>query len=63
MKFLGVEWFNRVGIVRCEGDLPGDIRYYIKDIGGYDEDYDINDIMRLGSKFPKEVGDKLFGVE
>lgn len=63
MKLLGVEWFNKVGIVRCEGDLPGDIRYYIKDIDGFNEEYDIIHIMNYGAKFPKAAGDALFGIE
>jgi hypothetical protein len=63
MKFLGVEWFNQVGIVKCEGDLPGDIRYYIKDVIGIDEKSDIEDIMAFGSKFPKNAGDALFGMK
>jgi hypothetical protein len=63
MKLLGVEWFNNVGIVRCEGDLPGDIRYYIKAVDGYDEVADTHTVMSFGSKFPKSAGDALFGIE
>jgi hypothetical protein len=63
MKFLSVAWFNRVGIVRCEGDLPGDIRYYIKEVEGWSEESDIQEIMDWGSTFPKDVGNKLFGID
>ena len=62
MNLLDVMWFNRVGIVRCEGELPGDIRYYIKEVAGYNEDVDTEEIMSWGSKFPRDAGDKLFGV-
>ena len=62
MKVLGIEWFNNVGIARCEGNLPGDVRYYIKAVSGHDEQADTNDVMQFGSKFPKDAGDALFGV-
>jgi hypothetical protein len=62
MKLLGIEWFNNVGIARCEGNLQGDVRYYIKAVAGHDEQADTNDVMQFGSKFPKDAGDALFGV-
>jgi hypothetical protein len=63
MKLLGVEWFNKVGIVRCEGNLPGDIRYYIKAVDGFDEEYDTIDVMNYDNKFPRAAGDALFGAK
>ena len=62
MTLLGVEWFNNVGIVRVEGQMPGDIRYYIKAVEGFSEEYDTMIVVAYGSKFPKDAGDKLFGV-
>lgn len=61
MKILDVRWFNTVGIVRVE-HLDGEIRYYIKEVVGYDEANDKLSIAQWGSTFPKAAGDVLFGV-
>ena len=62
MKFLGVRWFNDIGIVRVEDEYDG-IQYFIKYARGNDEQEDIKHIMDWGSRFPKDAGDVLFGVK
>lgn len=62
MTLLGIEWFNNVGIARVEGEMPGDIRYYIKSVEGFSEEDDTMNVVAWGTKFPKDAGDKLFGV-
>ena len=60
-KYLGVRWFNTIGIVRADVPYTG-IMYYIGLIYGQNELEDIQYIMRWGSKFPTDAGDVLFGV-
>jgi hypothetical protein len=60
MKFLGVRWFNKVGIVQVEDEYDG-IKYFIKDVEGINESVDLRVIMEWGSKFPNPAGDALFG--
>jgi hypothetical protein len=65
MKFLDVMWFsgrNSVGIVRTEDEYNG-IVYYIGGANAGSEQLDIEYIMAFGAKFPKHVGDILFGID
>lgn len=65
MKVLDVRWFcgrTNVGIVRASDEYDG-IKYYIAAVSGLDELYDAQFIADWGSTFPKEAGNKLFGVE
>ena len=69
MKILDVRWFcgrTEVGIVQIEDEHSG-IKYYIAappgEASGNNEEEDIQFIADWGSTFPKDVGDKLFGVE
>jgi hypothetical protein len=65
MKLLNVMWFcgrTSVGIV-CVMDEYEGIKYYIAAVGGLDEQADTQFIMDWGSTFPKDAGDKLFGVK
>jgi hypothetical protein len=62
---LGVMWFSgrtSVGVVRVIDEYEG-IKYYIAAVSGLDEQVDTQFIMDWGSTFPKDAGDKLFGVE
>ena len=69
MKILDVMWFSgrsTVGIVRIEDEWDG-IKYYIgsppfSEYSPNSEEEDMNWIAAWGSRFPKEVGDRLFGV-
>lgn len=61
VEFLGVIWFNEIGIVRVRDPYDG-IKYYIKVGHGLSEDADIQTIMQWGQTFPKNAGDVLFGV-
>jgi hypothetical protein len=62
MKYLGVRWFNDIGIVRVEDEYDG-IQYFIKYARGEDEQEDIKHIMDWGYRFPIDAGDVLFGVK
>jgi hypothetical protein len=58
------KWFNSrgtVGIVMAEDEL-GEIFYLIGAGDGLIEIIDINLITSFGAKFPKNIGDALFGV-
>lgn len=65
MRVLDVMWFcgrTNVGIVRVKTDYEG-VKYYISSVSGLDEKKDAEFIADWGSTFPKDAGDKLFGVE
>jgi len=65
-----VIWFNArscVGLVRVS-DIYDGVKYYIgspPDAGTMrsSEEEDVQWIADWGAKFPREIGDKLFGVE
>ena len=64
MKILDTKWFcgrTNVGIVRVEDEYDG-IKYYIASVEGFDETVDAEFIADWGSTFPKDAGDRLFGV-
>ena len=66
MKILNVNWYcaghGNVGIVRVLSS-SGDIKYYIGQVAGLDEDADKEWIASWGSPlYPKEAGDLIFGV-
>ena len=64
MKILDTKWFcgrTNVGIVRVEDEYDG-IKYYIASPQGFDEEFDAQFIADWGSTFPKDAGDRLFGV-
>ena len=64
MKVLGVIWFSgasTVGLVRCDVPYEG-INYYIGAATGMDEHIDKEYIAAYGARFPKEVGDIMFGM-
>jgi len=58
MKILDVMWFGNVGIARV--DSFGEIKYYIKEVDGLDEEHDKQDIANWGCSFSKDAGDMLF---
>lgn len=64
-KIIDVAWFNGrtcVGIVKVEDEYDG-IKYYIGSTPfATDEETDMKFIADWGAKFPKELGDQLFGV-
>lgn len=65
MKILDVRWFcsrTNVGIVRVQHEYDG-IMYYVAAIEGLSETEDAEFIAAWGSRFPKEAGDVLFGVD
>ena len=61
-----VMWFcaghGNVGIIKVYDPYDG-VKYYIGACSGLSEATDIDRISNWGSKFPKDAGDKLFGVE
>lgn len=66
-KILNVVWYcaghGNVGIVRVLSS-SGEIKYYIGQVAGQDEDADKEWIASWGSPlYPKEAGDLIFGVE
>ena len=65
MKDVNVKWFTGgagcVGVVRIIDEFDG-AKYYIGVAEGDNEDEDVEHIMGWGSRFPKSVGDVLFGV-
>ena len=64
MKIIDVIWFNGtscVGIVQVEDQYEG-IKYYIGSAAGHDEETDKELIASWGAKFPKNIGDQMFGV-
>jgi len=61
MNILDCMWFGNVGIVRAGTDY-GEVRYYIKQVEGRNEEIDKRDIADWGCSFPKDAGDILFGV-
>ena len=63
MQVNDVMWFSGrylVGIVQVNDEFDG-IKYYIGTAPGNDEDADKEHIASWGSRFPKNVGDILFG--
>lgn len=65
MTVVGAIWFTAaygtVGIVRTESKYDGR-QYFIGPAKGIDEEQDKELIADWGSRFPTDVGDKLFGV-
>ena len=65
MNPLRAKWFNTktgiIGIVFAEDDF-GNTDYFIGVAQGLHEPIDIANIANIGTLFPKEVGDLLFGV-
>lgn len=58
----GVRWFSGVscvGIVRCI-DEHAEIKYYIGNASNTDEEFDAEQIMKWGAKFPNDAGDLIF---
>jgi hypothetical protein len=64
-EILGTVWFcaghGNVGVVRVNNGF--EIKYYIGQCFGIDEKQDITHIADLGSRFPSEAGDALFGIK
>ena len=66
---MQVIWFNGrscVGLVRVEDPYDG-IKYYIgsppmSEYSPNKEEDDIQWIAEWGARFPREIGDKLFGI-
>lgn len=59
----GVRWFSGVscvGIVRCIDDHAG-IKYYIGNASSVNEEFDAEQIMKWGAKFPDDAGKLIFG--
>ena len=65
MNPLRAKWFNTktgiIGIVFAEDDF-GNTDYFIGVAQGLHEPIDIANIANIGTLFPHEVGDLLFGV-
>ena len=54
MKVLNVQWFNNVGIVTIDNGF--EIKTYIKEVKGLNEEQDIQDIINLGFKiYPSQL--------
>lgn len=70
MKILDVMWFSSrscVGVVKVYDDYDG-IKYFIgsppmSDLSPYQEQVDKEWIADWGARFPKEVGDIMFGSD
>lgn len=65
MKVLDVLWYINCGIVRVEDEYEG-IKYYIRGLQANEwstPERDAQFVAEWGSKFPREVGDILFGVD
>ena len=63
MTPMKCQWFNGrgiVGIVLAEDEF-GEAFYFIGTGDGLHEAIDVNLIMATGAKFPKHLGDALFG--
>lgn len=63
MKIIDVIWFNGtscVGLVKVYDEYDGN-KYYIGAASGIDEQVDMEHIAAWGAKFPKSVGDLMFG--
>ena len=63
MKVNDVIWFagiSTVGLVQVDDEYEG-IKYYIGAANGLDEEVDKEYISVWGARFPKNVGDILFG--
>jgi hypothetical protein len=65
MNPLRAKWFNTktgiIGIVFAEDDF-GNTDYFIGVAQGLHEPIDIANIANIGTLFPTEVGDLLFGI-
>ena len=57
MKILNVQWFNNVGIVTIDNGF--EIKTYIKEVKGLNEEQDIQDIINLGFKIYPEQLEKI----
>ena len=54
IKILNVQWFNNVGIVTINNGR--EIKTYIKQVDGFDEQEDIESIIRLGYRiYPSQL--------
>ena len=54
IKILNVQWFGNVGIVTIDNGF--EVKTYIKQIAGFDEKQDIQDIIALGYKvYPEQL--------
>jgi len=66
MNPLKAIWFTNatgnIGIVMAE-DGYGELGFYIGAGQGMHEVIDINNIANLGSRFPQEIGNQLFGIK
>lgn len=63
MQVLDVIWFSgtsTVGLVQVMDEYDG-IKYYIGAVSGMDEKVDTEYVAAWGARFPKNVGDILFG--
>ena len=64
LTFIGVEWFNSVGIVLIQDNFLLEYKCYIKEIQGDNKFNDIQSIMGFGTPFPMKVARTLFyGLE
>ena len=52
-EILDVRWFNNVGIVTVFNGI--EVRTYVKKIEGFDEEYDIKDIIEWGCRIYPET--------
>lgn len=63
MNIVDVIWFNGtscIGLVKVKDPYDG-IKYYIGAASGMDEEVDKEHIAAWGAKFPKNIGDQMFG--
>jgi hypothetical protein len=67
MTPLRAKWFNTktgiVGIVYAQDDFDAEIKeFFIGVAQGLHEPIDISNIANIGTPFPKDVGNLLFGI-
>ena len=64
-KTVQATWFSNslgcVGIVQVLDPYEG-FKYYIASVPGLSEDLDMQRVADWGSTFPKDLGDRMFGV-
>lgn len=61
MVIIDVRWFNKVGIVLLFDKITKEMKSYISNIDGSQDEYsDIRSIAMFGDKFPLDAAKKLF---
>lgn len=54
LELLDVVWFNKLGIVKTRDKISNEIKFYIGEGLGFNEEIDIQHIMDMGTKYTPE---------